>query len=177
VLILPLGRADRDLAEGLCHGIGRSLKRGTALRECALDVERFLDTRRLQYDATALLLALEALYPRTNGVPRPKILGLVAEDLFVPVLTHVFGEAQLGGDFCVVSYHRFQNERYGLPADPSLTGSRLLKESLHELGHTYRLSHCIEPGCVMHSATDVEGIDLQGEAYCGSCSDAIVKVW
>jgi archaemetzincin len=173
VLVLPLGRADREMAEDLCVGIGRLLKRGTAVRECALDVERFLDLQRLQYDSTAILRALETLYPRTDGIPRPKTLGLVAEDLFVPVLTHVFGQAQMGGDFCVVSYHRLQNERYGLPANPSLTARRLLKESLHELGHTFGLPHCVEPTCLMHAATGVEEFDLQREGYCASCSGAM----
>ena len=65
-----------------------------------------------------------------------RLLGITQLDLYIPILTFVFGEAQLGGASAVVSYHRLQQEFYGLPQDRDLLANRLLIESVHELGHT-----------------------------------------
>ena len=50
-----------------------------------------------------------------------KILGVVDVDLFIPILTFVFGEAQLKGIGAVVSTHRLHNRFYGLPEDREVT--------------------------------------------------------
>jgi archaemetzincin len=90
-------------------------------------------------------------------------------DLYIPVLTFVFGEAQLGGRCALVSLHRLHEEFYGLPPSPELLRHRLVKESVHELGHVLGLRHCPDWRCVMASTHDVERIDLKGEEYCPSC--------
>ena len=48
----------------------------------------------------------------------------------------------MGGAGAIVSYHRLTQEFYGLPHDLDLLANRLLIESVHELGHTLRLTHC-----------------------------------
>jgi archaemetzincin len=111
--------------------------------------------------------------PRVNGGNRSKVLAVSGEDLFIPILTYVFGEAQLGGEFAVVSYHRLQPERYGLAADRNLLLDRLFKESLHELGHTYGLVHCQDQDCVMRTSTYAEDIDLKGGSFCRRCQAAL----
>ena len=91
-------------------------------------------------------------------------------DLYIPVLTFVFGEAQLADGGAVVSAHRLRQEFYGMPTDPELLHERLLKEALHELGHTYGLRHCPDYTCVMSSSNGVERIDLKGAEFCPTCA-------
>jgi archaemetzincin len=64
------------------------------------------------------------------------VLGVTACDLYVPVLTFVFGEAQLDGNCAVVSVARLKEEAYGMPRREDLLRERLVKEAVHELGHT-----------------------------------------
>jgi hypothetical protein len=74
---------------------------------------------------------------------RVKLLAVTERDLFIPVLTFVFGHAQLGGRVAVISLARLRQEFYGLPRIASLFfSSALLKEALHEAGHTFGLVHC-----------------------------------
>ena len=87
-------------------------------------------------------------------------------DLFIPILTYVFGEAQLDGIGAVVSLHRLNNQFYGLPEDTGLMHDRLLKEAVHELGHTFGLLHCFQPGCVLNASTYVEDIDQKSRELC-----------
>lgn len=95
--------------------------------------------------------------------------GVTSLDLFIPILTYLFGEAQLKGHCAVVSLHRLREEFYGLPPNPELLLHRVVKESVHELGHVSGLRHCLDWHCVMASTHDVERLDLKGEEYCSSC--------
>ena len=120
------------------------------------------DLRRRQYETGRILKWLESRH-----VDAAKVLGLTDVDLFIPILTFVFGEAQLGGRAAVVSTARLR------PGDGGrggrLLAERLRKESLHELGHAYGLVHCGNPGCVMGRSPGVAEIDAKGPSFCTDC--------
>lgn len=102
-----------------------------------------------------------------------RLLGVTLVDLYIPILTFVFGEAQLQGSCALVSAHRLRQEFYGLPAHPSLFADRLLKEAVHELGHTLTLPHCDDYQCVMASSHGVEWIDLKSASFCNPCRSRV----
>jgi archaemetzincin len=129
------------------------------------DPEVAYDDTRGQYDSRVLLSHLvRELRP---GCAR--VIGIIGTDLFIPVLTFVFGEAQLAGQAAIVSTHRLGNEPMGLVTRPGQLLDRLVKEAVHELGHTYGLVHCRDGRCVMASSTYVEEIDLKGADFCLDC--------
>jgi len=140
---------------------------GLQVQHCppGFDCEIAFDESRGQYNSRILLAQL--LQDTPPGVSR--VLGVAGVDLFIPVLTYVFGEAQLGGRAAVVSLHRLDDELYGLPPHPQRLFQRLQKEAVHELGHTFDLVHCHEDRCVMTSSTYVEEIDLKSDAFCAKC--------
>lgn len=99
-----------------------------------------------------------------------KVLGIVDVDLCTPVLTYVFGEAQLDGKAGIVSIYRLREGSYG---DTEIVFERFYKEVLHELGHLFGLTHCSLKNCVMHFSANVRQIDLKGDEYCEACLDKI----
>ena len=131
-----------------------------------LAVEFAFDAVRGQYHSTAIL---QHLQPYAAGLKEVRLLGVTGLDLFVPVLTFVFGEAQLEGRCALISLHRLHEEFYGLPPDNRLLEERALKEAVHELGHTFGLKHCPDWQCVMASTHAVERLDLKGADFCRSC--------
>jgi archaemetzincin len=133
-------------------------------------VPRAYDDSRAQYNSTEILRQLLEL-PQNGS----KILGITSVDLFVPVLTYVFGEAQLDGIASVVSTYRLDNVIYGLPADPVIFYERVLKEAVHELGHSFGLYHCRNLDCAMHASTAVEDIDVKGVFLCDDCRKQIIS--
>ncbi len=104
-----------------------------------------------------------------------RILGVTDVDLSIPMLTFLFGQANLDGPIAVVSLCRLHQEFYGLPADESLLRERTVKEVLHELGHTFGLAHCSEPKCAMSLATHIELVDGKEEQYCARCGTRLVE--
>jgi len=135
----------------------------------ALDPDPSFHSGRQQYYSTDLLARMQKhLAP---GCWR--VLGVTPLDLYIPILTFVFGEAQLEGGCALVSTYRLRQEFYGLPPDPGLLRQRLLKEAIHELGHTLGLTHCEDYECVMAPSHAVEWIDLKSSHVCRECRRAI----
>lgn len=123
------------------------------------------DPIRNQINSSWLLGKIKEVLP---GKP-VKILGVTEYDLFIPIFTYVFGEAELNGRAAVISTYRFNNDLYGLEPDGNNDIIRLVKESTHELGHTFGLVHCLNHHCVMRSSNYVEDIDLKTEHFCQKC--------
>jgi archaemetzincin len=129
------------------------------------DLEFAYDPVRRQYHSTRILERLAGLAP-SHAV---KVLGITQVDLFIPILTHVYGEAQLGGRASVVSFHRLKE---GLPVVGAV-GSyecRAVKEALHELGHTFNLRHCKDHACIMHYCRSLRDVDAKSDQLCRYCS-------
>lgn len=135
----------------------------------AIDLAVTFDPIRKQYNSSQILRQLIATPPE-NAL---KILGIADVDLFIPILTYVFGEAQLDGLGAVISLHRLKNQFYGLPENNDLMVDRLLKEAVHELGHTFGLLHCNRPGCALNASTYVEDIDQKSRELCPDCRKTI----
>jgi archaemetzincin len=99
-----------------------------------------------------------------------KLIAVTERDLFIPVLTFVYGHAQLGGRVAVVSLARLRQEFYGMPPNRPVFIERALKEALHETGHTFGLVHCADRECAMCLATNIRQIDLKRAAFCATCA-------
>lgn len=153
------------LKQTVAHCFGLQVKR----IHCDIDLEMTYDPSRRQYNSSQILLQLIRSAP-SDAV---KILGVASVDLFIPILTYVFGEAQLGGIGALVSIHRLNNRLYGLPDNDQLLRERLTKEAVHELGHTFGLLHCSTPGCVLTASTYVEDIDQKSGQICQECRTQI----
>ncbi len=121
------------------------------------------DARRQQHSSTRILQWLVERRPDQAQ----KVLALTDVDLFIPILTFVFGEAQLDGAAAIVSTARLRTN-HGTSNIRLLT-TRLAKECVHELGHTFGLIHCDRPGCVMTRSVSVLDVDAKTASFCEEC--------
>jgi len=129
------------------------------------------DRKRGQYASIPVLEMLTRLCPPDAA----KLIALTERDLFIPVLTFVFGHAQLGGRVAVVSFARLRQQFYGLEPDAAVFLERACKEVLHETGHTFGLVHCADPRCAMSLSTRVQQIDAKRESFCAACALRLSK--
>ena len=165
--LLPIGDVDLRALEQLGPPLAQQFHVAWDIVQPGLDPQFAYHAERQQYHSTELLA-------RMHSYLQPdcwRLLGITGHDLYIPILTFVFGEAQMAGPAAVVSTHRLRQEFYGLAADKNLHGERLLKEALHELGHTLDLRHCEDYRCAMAASHAVEWIDLKESGLCPACND------
>jgi archaemetzincin len=165
VHLLRIGTTEISLLESLRETIPQKLPVRCEILPFDLDPALAYHPERQQFHSSELLQRMQQLV-------RPKdwrFIGIADVDLYVPILKYVFGEAQIGGPCAIVSTFRLRQEFYGLEGDDCVLQQRLLKECVHELGHTLQLRHCQEYDCVMASSHAVEWIDLRRNEFCRDC--------
>jgi archaemetzincin len=163
--LLPVGNVDAQLLEWLAQALHEKFHTPTEILPSLLDPVFALHAERQQYHSSEILAGMQRQVTGNTW----RLLGVTPLDLYIPILTFVFGEAQLGGSSALVSYRRLQQEFYGLPPDIDLLANRLLVESVHELGHTLRLTHCHDYQCAMAPSHAVEWIDIKDSGFCEDC--------
>lgn len=122
--------------------------------------------QRLQCDAGIILKSLESV--SFNNYAR--VIGILDADLFVPIMTHVFGEARQGGKCALVSLHRLRKNPDGTEVSSPVFLERAAKVALHELGHLFNLVHCDNERCLMHFSGGVQDLDAAPPCFCRYCS-------
>ena len=168
--LLRIGDMEPPILVDLCAGLSAEFHIPCEILPVALDPEFAFHAERQQYHSTEILKRMQGF----ADVNSWRLLGVTGVDLYISILTFVFGEAQVGDTCAVVSFHRLRQEFYGLPSDPSLLRQRLIKEAVHELGHTLELSHCEDYRCAMTASHAVEWIDIKESALCDACRTRLV---
>ncbi len=165
IALITFGYFDKGVLESISEAVGNEFACSVTIKDAHIDLGDFFDPARRQYNADKLLRIVDSMnVPGSN-----KTIGLFSIDLYIPILTYIFGQAQLGGRTGIASHYRLDNERYGMKSNPKLLLERFKKEVIHELGHTFGLIHCHTPDCVMRSGTYVEDIDQKNARLCGNC--------
>jgi len=165
ITLVSFGYFEKDILEKTAEAVIEEYHCTVNIKDGHLDLSEFYDSARRQYNGNALLKQVHSIsFPESD-----KNLGIFNVDLFVPILTFIFGQAFLGGRTGIASLYRLSNERYGMVPDEQLLLERLKKEVIHELGHTLGLIHCLSPKCVMRSSTYVEDIDQKSVHLCRNC--------
>jgi archaemetzincin len=164
--ILSTGATEPSLQAYLQKALEKSLGLQTARLEAQLSMDGFYDSQRRQYSSILIMRKLLEMLPR-DAI---RLLGIVEEDIFIPMLSFLYGQAQVNGPIALMSLARLRQEHYGLPADTLLLKQRALKEALHEVGHTFGLVHCLKFTCPMALSTNIERLDLKGIDFCPGCS-------
>ena len=123
----------------------------------------------LHYLATAIIKDNTGSYDLKNTI----ILGICNFDAYSSGLKFVFGQASLTGGVAAIYLPRLRQEFYGISADISIFIERVLKESTHEVGHTFGLAQCPKQSCVMHFSNSIVDTDRKAKDFCNVCCDKL----
>ncbi len=171
IYVVPMGDISEEHLASMAESIGELFGLRVQITANQGVPDYALDAVRQQYNSNRILKSLLEFCP-PDGL---KILGVTHVDLFSPIFSFVFGEAQFGGKCTVISSFRLGAELQDnpMPGCPTLI-SRLEKEAIHELGHTFGLRHCADPDCVMHYSSGLECADRKFAYFCAACRDMVL---
>jgi archaemetzincin len=164
VLLVPVGEIDKKVIQRLQAGLAKIFNKQLEAGQGMPHPDYAYNKKRNQYLSTAIL---KTLMEQKEYTAYEKVLGVVDQDLYVPELNFVFGEA--GQKAAIISLTRLRQEFYRLPQDQDLFDKRALTEAVHELGHTYGLGHCRNPQCVMFFSNSLTDTDRKGPEFCQDC--------
>ena len=169
ITLISCNHFEKDVIDNIVEDITREFHYPVIFKEYDFNISNFYYPVRRQYNADNILKVLSELALSGSF----KKIGLFSVDLFIPILTYIFGQAILNGDTGIVSLYRLRNELYGLEQSKAILNERLKKVIIHEIGHMLGLIHCQNPVCVMRSSTYVEDIDQKSQNLCIKCRSKI----
>ncbi len=160
IYLVSFGQIQPGLLNDLSEELGNRLTYPVVSNYRHTIPEDALNQERRQYMASTFLSKLR----RVTGTDSSKLLGITEVDLYSTGLNFVFGQADVGGKASVISLARLHPQN----ADDKngLFQERILKEAVHELGHTFGLEHCRDHHCVMHFSNGIAQTDIKSASFC-----------
>lgn len=165
ILISPIGIIEPSLLKKIGEKVADIFNYPVSVCTLLDDVGFAFSPERDQYNSTTIIKRLSELAP-TNYL---KVIAICENDLFIPILTYVFGEAQLNGRSCIISTYRLKDTRAFINPE-GIFAERIIKEAVHELGHTFNIRHCPDKTCAMHYCRSLEDVDHKEIRMCRYCS-------
>lgn len=172
IILISFGQFEKTFLEEIAFTVKSTYGFTVETTSNYSDLTVYYEPARRQYDGNRLLQFINNEY----SSPGKKAIGLFRVDLFIPILTFIIGQAFYKGNAGVVSLYRLKNELYGLKRNDFLLFERFKKEVVHELGHTFGLTHCFSPVCVMRSSTYIEDVDQKDVAFCSKCREKLNNI-
>ena len=124
-----------------------------------------LNASRQQLFLSTLTTKVRRAFADGDGI----LLAITDFDLYKTSHRFIFGAADGAQGVAAVSLHRLRSEFYGDAADANLLFQRTLKESIHELGHTFGLKHCYNARCAMYYSNSIFETDNKMPHFCEIC--------
>lgn len=165
IAISPIGRIDTAVIEAVARGVHDVIGLPTQVNDLLTNIDFAWNQNRDQYHSTPILARLAELSPPQFL----KIIAITKFDLFIPILTYVYGEAQLGGKACIISTFRLNEKLSDVKIETEFL-NRIAKEAVHELGHTFKLTHCKDNNCIMHYCRQILDVDRKSNILCRYCN-------
>ncbi len=157
VLLVPFRPVQHEDIEFLMHALSERGMKLSIATEKEIPATAF-NRARQQYRGNPFLNV-------ARGERTDRVLAVTNYDLYARNLNFIFGLAESGGKSAVISLFRLR-----MGADEETFRGRAIKEAIHELGHTWGLSHCKNPRCVMHFSNSLEDTDRKETDWCERCN-------
>lgn len=139
-------------------------------------IESEYDPSRRQYNAS---LTLRRILKYSGKSKYFRTLGIINNDIFSRLLNFVFGIAIIPKEHFLISpgasliqITRLKESFYDRSENKPQFDLRVLKEAVHELGHTFCLKHCNNE-CVMQFSNSLAEADEKPAKYCQTCSEKL----
>jgi archaemetzincin len=173
IYLVPVGDIEKSILESLAKELEKTFGCVAEIHKRKSLPQETYNERRRQYSSSQIL---QKIHSFIEAKKQDKVLAVARVDLYVERLNFVFGEAELGGHFGIISLARLRQSFYGLSENKALFMGRAVKEAVHELGHVYGLEHCSDSRCVMHFSNSLMDTDRKRASFCARCRQTLEKI-
>jgi archaemetzincin len=165
ISIVPINAIDAGLLTRLALCLEERFLATASVRAPLTVPKSALNSTRGQLFFGSLVARLAAAYETREDL----VLGITEFDLYKTSHQFVFGSSSETQRCAVVSLQRLRSEYYGDQPDENALFQRLLKESVHEIGHALGLKHCYNARCAMYYSNSVFDTDNKHSHFCETC--------
>ncbi|MFW9940554.1 MAG: archaemetzincin family Zn-dependent metalloprotease [Candidatus Thorarchaeota archaeon] len=180
IYLLRIGELNQSILSNLKKNLEDEFKEFNIKVEIFQDVMKLknseYDAERKQYKAPKIL---KRLVEKVKIEDFFRILGITDKDIYSKTYNFIFGIAGRGSNAALISLARLRESFYD---DISVIYRRkestrdfevrILKEAIHELGHTFGLKHCYNV-CVMRFSNSLADTDKKPVKFCASCLQSL----
>jgi len=172
IMLLPIGRIDLGafdfIRPPLQDIFGRAVEFGSRL-----PVPKYaFNPTRGQYHSGAIMKRIE----EARRAEWDAAIGISMEDLFVPEVPFIFGEADRSTRSALLSLARLRPDSGSMESREESMRRRLVSEAVHQVGLLRGLAHCPNNRCVMFYAALVQEIDKRGSSLCANCKKRLMAL-
>ena len=174
--LVKIGEVDQSILEKLKTNLELSFKEfnisADLLQEIITLENSEYNKSRSQYKAFKLLNKINSFIQEKQYF---RVLGIIDHDIYSNSYFFLLGLAEspkkdrlwqpVGA---LISITRLREGFYRRPEDEVLFEQRILKEAMHELGHTFSLPHC-HKYCIMRFSNSITDTDNKPSSFCNSC--------
>jgi archaemetzincin len=165
ISIVPINALDHQLLTRLALCLEERFLANCVVRSPLAIPKTALNSVRKQLFFGSLAAKLASANEGRDAI----VLGVTEFDLYKTSHHFIFGGSSESHHCAVVSLHRLRPEFYGEPVDENHLFQRLLKEAVHEIGHSMGLKHCYNARCPMYYSNSVFDTDNKYSNFCESC--------
>jgi len=176
ISLLKIGQVDQSILDNLKRELELSFKEfkisvDPEIKAISLENLQY-NKKRDQYNALKILNKIKLVLQDKQCI---RTLGIIDYDIYSKSYNFLFGRAEkpkkdnprypIGA---LISITRLKESFYRRPENKALLEQRILKEAIHELGHTFNLPHC-KKFCIMTFSNLLADTDDKPPSFCNSC--------
>jgi len=163
IYLVPIGDINKKYFPKLCDDLSLKFKLKCYVKSPLTHPDYAYNPKRKQYLADKFLGNIKKIKIDDSI---NKIIGITEVDLYARGLNFIFGQAELSSRNCIISVIRLDPRFYRDEYNEKLFYERVLKEAVHELGHTFGLQHCDNRKCVMVFSNSLLDTDYKSSNFC-----------
>jgi len=181
IMLLKIGEINQSILEKLKQSLELQFKEFKIAADHLYEVipleDKDYNFERKQFNASKIL---EKIRNYMKGKQYFRVLGVIDKDIYSENLNFVFGIANRFGKSALISITRLRESFYSelgkvyRKETQDIFEKRVLKEAIHELGHTFGLQHC-NNHCIMRFSNSLMDTDNKPKAFCQVCIGRINK--
>ncbi|MFX1390977.1 MAG: archaemetzincin family Zn-dependent metalloprotease [Promethearchaeota archaeon] len=182
IRLIKIGEVDESTLKDLAKSLELKFKEHNITVDPSLNImplnKSWYNKQRGQYNASKILNKITSIVKSEHIF---RVLGIIDQDIYTESLYFVFGLAktprrnfQLHTVEGLISIKRLRESFYRRTQNKKLFEERILKEAIHELGHTFGLLHC-NKFCIMRFSNSLADTDNKPPEFCNTCLDDLKK--